>query len=750
MKYFNRIYTIFNKKVLPKHIRIIAITMILPLLIGGVVVGITMTKVKNRAESSDFLTLKNVQVGIQTQFNAAANEAMKLVTNTKIASARYDMTDERARAKLMQIDIGLGNLVYNEFIQAMYVYMVDEKMVLSSCGRHNEHTFYDIYISKTGESYESWSYRMKEKHSGQYRYGEQILFYEDGVIKPVIEYVQSYPIGRETRGNVVVLLDVEKIVEHYCAAYDDNKALYVLDDGNNIIFSAGNIEKYPLKEKYINMPEGNYAPFFSSNAAVRVNGDDFTFISIENDAVANAGMKSLLITDFILIFFILMVSAILSVVAAYKTSAPLVELKSALDRYDESYGEYGFDINKVNEKILAVFESKKEAERIIEEQKLSVKNGTLKRIIRGKVSNIESDLNNAGIQFNEEYFAVAVVDIQTENEKAENALLFRYALQQMMEVEFEGLCHVECIDDEWNRFETILNFKYNNEIHNSIVKKFTELVDLASLEFMANIEVNIGGVYSGIANICRSYNEANECVRYRLYSGTSRVLSYDRLNNGRGEYLYDAEKENEFIRCVMMGNEKEALRHMSDMVEYHKEAPIMVFQCFFFNLVGTMMKLLNLGNEEMMKDIDRQVRLDELMSCSNIFELQNQSEKIVIEICESVNTYSGNKKKNLRNALLEYLDLHYCDSSLSLEKIAREFNLNFNYVSHFFKDEIGENFVDLLAKRRIEKAKELLLTNATLAEISMKVGYTNTASLIRNFKKITGITPGKFREESNK
>lgn len=44
---------------------------------------------------------------------------------------------------------------------------------------------------------------------------------------------------------------------------------------------------------------------------------------------------------------------------------------------------------------------------------------------------------------------------------------------------------------------------------------------------------------------------------------------------------------------------------------------------------------------------------------------------------------------------------------------------------------------------RIEKAKNMLMQGMSVAETAEQLGYTNVYHFIRQFKQITGITPGK-------
>lgn len=67
-------------------------------------------------------------------------------------------------------------------------------------------------------------------------------------------------------------------------------------------------------------------------------------------------------------------------------------------------------------------------------------------------------------------------------------------------------------------------------------------------------------------------------------------------------------------------------------------------------------------------------------------------------------------------------------------------------MSELFKKEIGEGFYEFLSNYRIKKAKEILVTtNLKVYEIAKMVGYNDSISFGRAFKKITGTTPNNFR-----
>ena len=93
----------------------------------------------------------------------------------------------------------------------------------------------------------------------------------------------------------------------------------------------------------------------------------------------------------------------------------------------------------------------------------------------------------------------------------------------------------------------------------------------------------------------------------------------------------------------------------------------------------------------------------------------------------------------------DYIINNY-NKNISLKDVADEVYLSQNYLSELFKKEIGGGFYDFLSKYRIKRAKEVLLTtNLKVYEIAQMVGYNDSITFGRAFKKITGTTPNNFR-----
>ena len=84
---------------------------------------------------------------------------------------------------------------------------------------------------------------------------------------------------------------------------------------------------------------------------------------------------------------------------------------------------------------------------------------------------------------------------------------------------------------------------------------------------------------------------------------------------------------------------------------------------------------------------------------------------------------------------------------LSLVRLSEQVHLNPSYLSRFYRQTTGVNLSVYIEGVRIAQAKELLLSGGMrIQDIARQIGYDNTTSFTRLFKKNTGRTPQEFRE----
>jgi two-component system response regulator YesN len=88
----------------------------------------------------------------------------------------------------------------------------------------------------------------------------------------------------------------------------------------------------------------------------------------------------------------------------------------------------------------------------------------------------------------------------------------------------------------------------------------------------------------------------------------------------------------------------------------------------------------------------------------------------------------------------------FADSGFSLETASERAGVSKNHLSFEFSRETGETFTEYVARVRIDEAKRLLATTSLhVHEVGVRVGYPSVEHFSRVFKKVAGVSPGKFR-----
>src|SRR5215467_13688565 len=98
------------------------------------------------------------------------------------------------------------------------------------------------------------------------------------------------------------------------------------------------------------------------------------------------------------------------------------------------------------------------------------------------------------------------------------------------------------------------------------------------------------------------------------------------------------------------------------------------------------------------------------------------------------------------SAIIEYVDEHL-DASLTLEHMAAVVHLSAYHFARQFKLATGQPPHQYVMARRVERAQQLLQQDhdLSLTEIAASAGFADQSHFSHHFKRLTGVTPGRFR-----
>jgi AraC-like DNA-binding protein len=95
-----------------------------------------------------------------------------------------------------------------------------------------------------------------------------------------------------------------------------------------------------------------------------------------------------------------------------------------------------------------------------------------------------------------------------------------------------------------------------------------------------------------------------------------------------------------------------------------------------------------------------------------------------------------------------YSNHYYLQPDANIDDLALKLNATKNELINFLRDEIEENFTELLNKNRIEYLKELLnakkYESFTIEALSEMAGFNNRRTMYNAFNKYVGLTPTEF------
>ena len=144
-----------------------------------------------------------------------------------------------------------------------------------------------------------------------------------------------------------------------------------------------------------------------------------------------------------------------------------------------------------------------------------------------------------------------------------------------------------------------------------------------------------------------------------------------------------------------------------------------------------------------------------LLKPSNLDELQEAVKQMVSrldampQLPEDPDDESVKEAGNhLVKAALAYMKEHCTEQHLSLSDVADHVYVSQWHLSKLLNRETNQSFFDLLGNMRIARAKKLLADpSLRIHEIAEIAGFSDVAHFSRSFKKLTGLTPGEYRDQ---
>ena len=142
--------------------------------------------------------------------------------------------------------------------------------------------------------------------------------------------------------------------------------------------------------------------------------------------------------------------------------------------------------------------------------------------------------------------------------------------------------------------------------------------------------------------------------------------------------------------------------------------------------------------------------LNNLQSISTYMETQGIILQLISRFLAS-QTFEPSSINSIPSKILDaisYIQVNL-SKNLTVAHLAERANQHPDYFSRLFQQSTGERPITFIHEKRVERAQYLIITtNMPYEEIAQETGFENLPYFSRIFKKVTGTTPGKYREQS--
>lgn len=613
--------------------------------------------------------------------------------------------------------------------------------------------FFKTTMNYPDLSFKEWSSREFSVLQNSFLPVENVIY--RGLSSYPLIYVAPLNVGTSGNGQnggvIQFLLSQEELESILSpASFDGNGYVLVLRNDGTLIHSYDPSEGGdPINMDMLRNDKGFYFSDDQHTMVVYTKSPDSELIfaaGVPREIIMSKAISVKYTTILTLVLYAL-IGVLLCLLLAWRSSKPIGELVESVNYalyggkppQKRSTNEYEY----LKEEFTHILHTSRQAEL---ENKRSSYNYLFDRLLYGQFDNREmllDSMRKMGVELDGSGYCTASIILKnTENNAA-----------QMI------LNNIRTIKECFIRTE-----KYKGYLHlsepDTIVALFVvmvweagtfEEIESQVLQMAHGIEKSCGErPQIGIGNPCQDMMDIQFSFGQSHYAADSEeaknnpVVWYQNLPESQNVPWYPEETEHKLITCAKAGESSQLqtmLQELYDENFVRRRLTKNMKELLNNNLLSTLLRI-----PELTSDHFREVS-QLLNGHKNEEEKFRDIQKAFLSTSDQISRRKISHNTQLKEQVIAYVQENYRDSMLCVPLIAEKFNLSESYFSQFFKDAVGDTFSSYLENLRIRKACEILdEQRVEVEQLTQMVGYNNSNTFRRAFKRVTGLAPSAYRK----
>ena len=217
----------------------------------------------------------------------------------------------------------------------------------------------------------------------------------------------------------------------------------------------------------------------------------------------------------------------------------------------------------------------------------------------------------------------------------------------------------------------------------------------------------------------------------------------------RGEdAAYPFEKERILLSHIRAGDSAGARKVLNEMLGamYMSSPKLVVLRARAIEMMGYLTRAAVEDSPVLEPLIERNhLWMERLIRARDFEELSRVLTDALNDFIEGIYLHGFNRTNVHVTKALDYITSHYMQP-LRLKHIAAHVGLSTYRIAHLVRAHTGKSIVQVVNHARVQSARHLLEhSSKSCTEIAYEVGFSDQSYFTRHFRRITGITPAKYR-----
>ncbi len=711
-------------------------------------------------ENQEILTkhqkLSNIRNMLDIQFNQLYKTAYEIGRNPSLYPFAFENDPYQAKTV---IDILNTYNTANDFFDETFLYFYDDSYIYTSATSSKLSLYFKHVLAY--ENYSSDDIQALLNNTFERTIIPSQTVYPRSQI-PKNALTMLFPVSHSPGGPyfaVIGFIIYEKTLTEYMYETGETASYTLIyDDSGKLIFAPYEKELTTdiiskIENELVEMSEGE-------NVSIDINGE--TFFSVKESSLGfsyyNFSPKAVILknvnttkTTLMIIFVSLSIlGAVMIIIALRKQYVPLHHLQKFAKHVYSSHKLDG-DIDDIDDIVTAMDYLNQKNNLLtnrLESYSSVIKDYMASRLLNGFVktkADFDAIASECGYSPCLEKFCCGVIGLP---EYSNDVNVMDTLSQYIDTLDLNQHTCIPKYDLISGRIILILN---SNESTRSIYAFFEQMHHEIKSQFNIDTTLGVGNIYTSLSYIKKSYQEAYTALEQSFLKGKNELLFFRKMSTNISQIISYTIEQTDLIKKAILKNDLFLLESLLDgFTETIQEssAPLFIVKGISFYLLIQVSNAWDTKENTKIPDITAYNNLFSLSETETLGQLTENIMKFYTDM-SSIGQEKSDKgiSDPLLGRIIAFIKQNYNQYDFSIQIIADHFEMSSPHICQYFHVRFGSTILAYITDLRIEASLPLLTnTELSLDEIAQKVGYLNSASFVRRFKKTMGITPSNFKK----